>query len=243
MTIDQTRQLAVEFERRIQTIDPTTVADAKLDTDTIFAFLNQYQYIYIKQAYMSTDQITSGSRANRRVNDMMKTLIVSKEIKPIGHDYNDDLTDIFELPEDYFMYIRSASKVLGTYKNYEAEVTTVNDFIKQDEVSLVLNTFYGKDGIIRKPLVILETTRDSYSIMEVIHDRYTRIQSIMLTYYRKPVEFDILEGRACELPYDCFEDLVSGAVELYFNYKYRVLLESQTARARQRRKETTEDDK
>jgi len=43
MTIDQTRQMAVEFERRINTIDPSTESLAKMDTDTIFSYLNQYQ--------------------------------------------------------------------------------------------------------------------------------------------------------------------------------------------------------
>ena len=43
MTLNQTRQLGIEFERRIQTILPATENIAKLDTETIYSFLNQYQ--------------------------------------------------------------------------------------------------------------------------------------------------------------------------------------------------------
>ena len=42
MTIYQTRQLGIEFERRVQTILPATEASAKLDTETIYSFLNQF---------------------------------------------------------------------------------------------------------------------------------------------------------------------------------------------------------
>lgn len=48
MTLDETRQLGIEFERRIQTFDPQTVIIQKLDTDTIYAYLNEYQKMYIR---------------------------------------------------------------------------------------------------------------------------------------------------------------------------------------------------
>lgn len=42
-----------------------------------------------------------------------------------------------------------------------------------------------------------------------------------LTYIRQPNRFGIDDDDdACELPIDCFEDLVSGAVNLYLTYKY-----------------------
>lgn len=43
MTIDETRQMAIEFERRINAVDPSTESVNKLDTDTAYAFLNQSQ--------------------------------------------------------------------------------------------------------------------------------------------------------------------------------------------------------
>jgi len=55
MTLKETRQLGIEFERRIQTMIPDTEFLEKLDTDTIYAYLNQYQDKYIHDIYRSLD--------------------------------------------------------------------------------------------------------------------------------------------------------------------------------------------
>ena len=46
MTLEETRQLGIEFERRVQTMIPETELVAKLDTETIYSFLNRI-YIYL----------------------------------------------------------------------------------------------------------------------------------------------------------------------------------------------------
>jgi len=43
MSKAMTRQLGVEFERRINTMIPATEFVGKLDTETIYSFLNQFQ--------------------------------------------------------------------------------------------------------------------------------------------------------------------------------------------------------
>jgi len=55
MTLEQTRQLGIEFERRLQTMLPQTKTIAKIDTEDIYSFLNQYQKQYIRQLYLSED--------------------------------------------------------------------------------------------------------------------------------------------------------------------------------------------
>jgi hypothetical protein len=42
MTIEQTRRLGIEFERRLQTMFPAAKTIAKVDTEDIYSFLNQY---------------------------------------------------------------------------------------------------------------------------------------------------------------------------------------------------------
>lgn len=42
MTVDQTRNLGIEFERRLQTTYPQEELLEKLDTDTIYSFLSEY---------------------------------------------------------------------------------------------------------------------------------------------------------------------------------------------------------
>ena len=80
MTEVQTRQLGIEFERRLQLIDPKLATLEKLDTDPIYSFLSQYQYRYIKSLYLSEDQLETGSRSQRKIADAVKSLLKRKII-------------------------------------------------------------------------------------------------------------------------------------------------------------------
>ena len=51
MSIYETRKLGIEFERRVQTMIPETALTAKLDTETIYSYLNQYQDKFIHDIY------------------------------------------------------------------------------------------------------------------------------------------------------------------------------------------------
>lgn len=61
MTLAETRQLGIEFERRIQTMIPETEFINKLDTETIYSFMNQYQDKLIQELYRTIDQVQSSN--------------------------------------------------------------------------------------------------------------------------------------------------------------------------------------
>ena len=68
--------------------------------------------------------------------------------------------------------------------------------------------------ILRSPLVWLADKNG----LGALYDRYTEPNEIYLEYYRVPNYMNPLTSTRCELPMEMFEQLVSGAVDLYVQY-------------------------
>lgn len=240
MTLNQTRQLGIEFERRVQTILPATETVAKLDTDTIYSFLNQYQQKYVHDIYRGLDKIESGTRLATHVERVLQSMLKSAVLEEVSTDEysidydNTGISDsarskTYSVPVDYQMYVRSVSNVTSTFSwkgTNESKDVLPNVFTSQSDVWKLMETPHNKLRILRYPAAVLSPytiTEDQPGVnnkptLTVIHDRYTTIKDVKLLYYKEPVYFDIMTSTSCELPMDCFDDLVTGAVELYVGY-------------------------
>jgi len=117
------------------------------------------------------------------------------------------------LPNDYYQYIRSSSEVFGTYKNLTKNTSVANILLKQSDMSSVIESYFDTGRILRNPVVSLEGNR-----IKVVYDQYTTLDAVDLIYLRDPSEFSVLTSTPCELPYECFEELVSGALDLYIRH-------------------------
>lgn len=217
------REMQMEFERRITLMNPAFELKEKLTSDTIFSFLNAYTERFVRINYLQEDQVADGTRAQKKNADALKGLIVRTVLTKQQKDAdNTDInSDKFTLPADYFLYIRSNSKVSATYKGKVSDMphdditintdqpdpdidsndtvdfleTVPNKTIREDDVEKILSTYYNR-AILRSPFVVLnagKATDDTDNVyLNVIHDTYTVIEKVDLVYYRKPKKFDVI---------------------------------------------------
>lgn len=240
MTLEQTRQLGIEFERRVQTMIPESEFAQKLDTETIYSYLNQFQDKYIHEIYRNLDNIPSGSKASAHVESVLQSMLTSVTIDvknaqdntegaiqdPNGIVIIDTARSItFTLPTDFYMYLRSVSNVTSTfaYKSGSQSTTTPirvipNKLMSQSDVWKLIETPHDSLRILRYPAAVLNKYNGISPTLSVIYDRYTKVKGIKVLYYKQPQYFNLFTSTPCELPMDAFDDIVSGAVDLYVQY-------------------------
>lgn len=238
MTLLETRQLGIEFERRVQTILPATEFVAKLDTETIYSFLNQFQSKYVHDIYRNLDKIEAGTKLASHVERILQAMLKAQELEKIedASNYSINYLDggtlsdtgrsiTYSVPTDYYMYVRSVSTVSRTFSwigNSNSKDVLPNVLVQQSDVWKLMETPHNSLRILRYPAAVMSPYTDEGSTIKptltIIHDRYTDITGVKLLYYKEPKYFDIMTSTACELPMDCFDDLVTGAVDLYISY-------------------------
>ena len=80
--------------------------------------------------------------------------------------------------------------------------------------------------LLPNPIVVFESTSHDSPYLRIITDSYTTIDYIDLTYCCQPNAFNVLKYNDnddsagavhsyCQLPYSCFDEFVSGAVDMY----------------------------
>ncbi len=241
MTLYQTRQLGIEFERRVQTMIPSEEYLNKLDTETIYSYLNEYQMQFISNLFNSIDSLDSSTVIAPRIENVLQSLLKSETLNDSNivekHNENEDegsgaintgRSTKYRLSQKCIKYVRSVSRVLTTSK-YDSSSDNQTDGMnytvvpniyatQKDVQKIITGNPFDSLRVMRKPVVTLSEYNNDSSTLTVLYDRYTEIDSINVIYYKKPAYFSLMTSTPCELPMEVFEDLVNGAVKQYVTY-------------------------
>lgn len=211
MDLLKTRQLGIEFERRLQTISPAFIIQNKLDTETIYSFINEAQKQLFDTLY--TASITEEIPAER-LRQILSTLRVFRREEVLNLDEIIDYVNIYDLPENMYIYDKSVSRITNGY-NGSANNKVTNQLIKYDDFNELADFYFNQHCIIRRPFVALYGNQ-----LYLCHDEYTTVNDIILQYYIKPQDIDLFANSPilCEFPDSMFNEIVEQAVQLYLNY-------------------------
>ena len=146
MTLDQTRKLGIEFERRLQTINENMKISDKIDTDDIYSYLNQYQDQFIKTIYLTQDNVKQGTKALAKLQDYLKTLV-----KEQSYSYSESVV----LPDNYLMYLSSNSVATVSYLTNNNSFIIDNIIIKQSDAYKFKAEGFNKGRVLQHPIVYL----------------------------------------------------------------------------------------
>ena len=189
MNTEQTRQLGIEFERRIQTMLPQKEFIDKLDTETIYSFLNQYQDKYIHELFNNLDKLSENKSIDIRIGEILSPLLTTVNLDK-DTEKSTTLIDYYNLTNDFSMYVRSVSKVNSFYRykdrniNSLGDKTIANQYVSNIELKDYIEGPNDILRILRSPIVSIDKGK-----LVVIHDMYTNITGESLTYYRTPNYF------------------------------------------------------
>lgn len=221
MTHEETRAMIIEIERRLQTMDPTMQLQNKIETDDIVSFLNQYQNMFIKDVYLSKSKVKDDKRLSSKLNDYLSTLYTKQPLQT--NIDRDGYTVVYTIPSEYLSYIDSTSTTYSAlYIKPTIAYKVHNEYIDNiQDINNIINEVYNAGFIMRKPVITVSQYNNERTLT-LFHDVYTAIINTDLFYIRTPQQITLDDNSACELPYECFDDLVQGTVDLYVSTKYKL---------------------
>ena len=223
------RSLQIEFERRLQLMDPELVRTNKLNSDTIFSFLNEAIDKFYKTRYSGINSKAEGfEQSQKRIDDLrnlVKNEVFTTEIIAEGNTYK------IELPDDYAIMLGDTAGIAPSeeYNDPCWEMDEDGEYVikKADTIeATVENIDRQLKNSLSEHLLKYSTARPLRLIQgnEIVlfTDGKYRVAEYRLTYLSSPKKLDsnnITNTEYTSLPEHTHMEIVKMAVQLYLATK------------------------
>ena len=222
------RDFQINFERRLQLMDPELVGTNKLNSDTIFSFINEAIDKFYKTRYSGINSKSEGfEQSQKRIDDLrnlIKTATFTDQIINEGNIYK------VELPKDYVLMLGDTAGItpLDEYAqcwelNEDGDYSIkYNDTIEAtiETIDRQLNNSLSEHLLKycnARPLKLIQGN----DVLLYTDGKY-KVSEYKITYLSKPLFIDssnITNTEYTSLPEHTHMEIVKMAVQLYLATK------------------------
>lgn len=223
------RGFQIEFERRLQLMDPNLVIKDKLSSDTIISFINEAIDKFYKTRYSGINFKVQGFEQTQKRIDDLRTLIKNKKYTANSINKGDRNSYSVELPEDYVLLLGDTAGIQPSNLNECWETNERGEYIIKytDTLESTIETLDRQLGnslsehklkyCQARPLKLIQ---DNNVILYT--DGKYKVSEYEITYLAKPSEINssnITNTEYTDLPEHTHMEIVKMAIQIYLATK------------------------
>lgn len=223
------REFQIEFERRLQLMDPNLVIKEKLTSDTIISFINEAIDKFYKTRYSGINFKAQGFEQTQKRIDDLRTLIKNKKYTEGSINKSDRNSYSVELPEDYVLLLGDTAGIQPSNLNECWETNERGEYIIKytDTLESTIETLDRQLGnslsehklkyCQARPLKLIQ---DNNVILYT--DGKYKVSEYEITYLTKPSEINssnITNTEYTDLPEHTHMEIVKMAIQIYLATK------------------------
>lgn len=223
------REFQIEFERRLQLMDPNLVIKEKLTSDTIISFINEAIDKFYKTRYSGINFKAQGFEQTQKRIDDLRTLIKNKKYTEGSINKSDRNSYSVELPEDYVLLLGDTAGIQPSNLNECWETNERGEYITKYTDTLE-STIETLDRQLSNSLSEHRLKYCQARPLKLIQDNnvilYTdgkyKVSEYQITYLAKPSKIDssnITNLEYTDLPEHTHMEIVKMAIQIYLATK------------------------
>lgn len=223
------REFQIEFERRLQLMDPNLVIKEKLTSDTIISFINEAIDKFYKTRYSGINFKAQGFEQTEKRIDDLRTLIKNKKYTESLINKSDRNSYSAELPEDYVLLLGDTAGIQPSNLNECWETNERGEYIIKytdtlestiETLDRQLNNSLSEHKLKYCQARPLKLIQDNNVILYT--DGNYKISEYQITYLAKPSKIDssnITNLEYTDLPEHTHMEIVKMAIQIYLATK------------------------